>query len=69
MCGGERKALVNKRRSWRFSEYRWRNEVAKKERRNVFFVVEEKTRIVVLRYLWVSGMTTRWIRQLEIKSH
>jgi hypothetical protein len=24
------------------SEYTWRNEVAKKERRNVFFVVEER---------------------------
>jgi hypothetical protein len=69
MCRGERKALLNKRGPWMLSEYRWRNGVAKKERRNVFFVVEEETRIVVLLSSCVGGMTTRLIRQLEIKLH
>jgi hypothetical protein len=55
MCGGERKALLNKRGSWMLSEYRWRNGVAKKERRKVFFVVEEETQIVVLLSSWSAG--------------
>jgi hypothetical protein len=48
MSGGDRKALLNKRRYWRLSEYRWGSGVAKKKRRNVFFGAEEETQIVVL---------------------